>query len=182
MEIYGRLDMRGKFWVQRATRITDLLWTAAAVSRVVYSKTDDSMWFGGQTKWRQITNVTDLINGGQKMVFMDWPLPVDWTLETSDVNDRAILLVNNNTQIGDKGGSWTISGMNSQDTKHSHYAPGGVGLPTTSRAVGASEIYSRSSNLSHRHYIGNDANHSHSFDGAWRPAHTKAIVGTYSGV
>lgn len=181
MDIYGRLNMRGKFWVQRATRITDLLWTAAAVGRVVYSKEDDSMWFGGQTRWRQITHVSDLVNNGQKMVFMDYPLPDDWTIEDSGNSDRSILLTNNNTQIGDVGGSWTITGMNTQDTRHKHYAPDGIGLPTSGRSVGRSEIYTSASNMSHRHYMNNDELHTHAFDGSWRPQHTLAIVGVYDG-
>lgn len=182
MKIYGRIDMRGKFWVQRATRITDLIWTAAAISRIVYSKEDDSIWFGGKTRWRQITHGTDLVNTGQKMIFMSYPLPVDWTIEDTGNNDKSIMVTNNNTQIGDSGGSWTITGMNTQDTRHTHFAPNGFGLPTTGRAVGASEIYTSGSNMSHRHYMSYDSLHSHAFDGSWRPHHVKGIVGVYNGV
>ena len=180
MDVYGRLDMRGKFWVQRASRITDLVWTAAAVARLVYAKQTDGLWFGGETQWRQLTHARDLINDGQRLVFMTYPLPTNWTLETDGINDRAILVTNNNTQIGRTGGSWIISGMDTQDARHNHFATAGIGLPNTSRVVGSSEIYSRSANLSHRHYMSNDEKHTHTFDGSWRPAYTKAVIGYYN--
>ena len=181
MDVYGRMDMRGKFWVQRANRITDLVWTASAVRRLVYAKETDSLWFGGIDRWRQLTHAINLINEGQKMIFMSYPLPDNWTITTDDVDSRAVLVSSNNTQTGKTGGSWTISGMNTQSSRHNHYAPGGIGLPSTSRVVGASDIYTRASNMDHRHYMSNDSYHSHTFDGAWRPAHVKAIVGVYNG-
>lgn len=180
MKVYGRLDMRGKFWTQRASRITDLIWQHSAVSRLVFAKETDSLWFGGATRWKQLTHAKDLINDGQKMLFMSYPLPDNWTMDTSDLNDRIVYIDNNNTTTGNQGGSWIITGMNSQDVDHSHYAPNSVGLPTVSALVGSSEIYGRVSNLSHRHYMSNAEQHSHEFDGAWRPEYTLAAVGVYS--
>jgi len=179
MKIYGELNMRGRFWCRRVSRITNVIWNQDSIGRFLYAKETDSIWFGGNTDWKQITHAEDLINNGQEMLFMSYPFPDNWNIKTGDLNDRIVLTETTSSQIGDTGGSWTITGMNTQNVRHNHFAPTGMGQSNQSVLVGKSERYRYLTIPQHTHYMNNDTVHTHAFDGSWRPAYTLGSIGFY---
>jgi len=181
MKIYGKMDMRGAFWCQRAARITNVVYNANSLGKLVYAKETDTLWYGGNSRWEEIFGSTSLLNGGQKMIFMSYPLPTNWTLWTDDINDRMILLNADQNGLGDVGGSWTITGMNPQNVYHNHYAPGGMTRASSDEDVGKSDRNYYLSKEEHRHSMAYDPAHTHAFDGSWRPALIYGTVGTYNG-
>jgi hypothetical protein len=149
---------------------------------LVYAKTLDTLWFCGLTAWIEVASSTSLINANQAMIFFNYPLPDNWTLKTTNVNDRMVILEPSTlSSTGSVGGSWTITGMNNTTSTHNHYAPGGVSESSNSTSIGKSDRDDYQSRPSHRHYLSYDGTHTHTFGSAWRPALVYAITGTYNG-
>lgn len=182
MKIYGRMDNRGKLWIQRVNSIGDVQWVVDDIGRIIYAKSTDSLYFGGTSGWVKITDADDLFNIGQKLLFFSYPLPDGWTLKTdSSFDDRAVIITNDGGQVNSKGGSWVITGMQEQTLPHNHYAPLNVSQPTTFANIGSSDFYAICSDRYHRHHISLDGKHTHDFTGEWRMKWAKACEGEYTG-
>lgn len=178
MDVHG-MDLRGEFWPQRISSITDDPWQASYEGRLVYDETDQALYYASASEWVKITAVGDLFNINQKIIFASTPLPDGWNIDTS-VDDSIILTTTTGTQTGDSGGTWTISGMVA-DGSHDHFTPDNMSGPTTTAYAGASEIYTTAGSNSHKHSVPDDGSHTHDFDGLWRPVYVQFAVGVYSG-
>lgn len=107
-----------------------------------------------------------------KMMFFQTPLPPGWTVDTG-YEDRTVLLTDTLASVGNKSGNWTISGMSSAGG-HNHITNVAAGGDKRGRSELAAELMSFAS---HTHITNVAGSHTHAFDGNWRPAYAKAIVG-----
>ncbi|MHA2030692.1 MAG: hypothetical protein ACW99Q_15005 [Candidatus Kariarchaeaceae archaeon] len=133
--------------------------------------------------WIKITALGDLFNDGQRIVFASQPLPAGWNLVTSSdgttLNDKMIMMTNSQSEVGDIGGSWFISGMVA-NSKHKHFTPSQMGNPTTTLVRGTSELFYFAAFRNHKHTLNNTGNHTHTFDGTWRPLNVTYIMGEFT--
>jgi hypothetical protein len=125
------------------------------------------------------------------MVFKQNSAPTKWTFKSED-NDRTLLNTSTESEGGDTGGTWTISGFGgttdghtltvSEIPAHDHditctYNTGASGsvprASNSSATTGSTE--STGGGGSHSHDI-SDTNMSH--DGSWRPSYVKVITCT----
>jgi len=178
MNVYG-MDIRGKLWVQRISKISYFPWSSADIGRIVFDDNSGNIYFGAQTSWKKPQATLDLFNTGQEVVFASTPLSTGWNIKTG-VSDRAIMLTSNPNHIGTMGGSWIISGMTSSGS-HIHYAPYGLGYSTVNGERTLSDIVDSVPDIEHLHSINAGGTHSHSFDGSWRPAYVSYAVGVFQG-
>jgi hypothetical protein len=178
MNVHG-MDIRGKFWIQRIPRISDIPWTPAAVGRLLYEDATNQIYFGANSQWRKPQSTSDLFNTGQEIVFASTPLPTGWNIKP-DMADKLIFLTNTQSQVGVQGGSWLITGLTASGS-HNHFAPTGLGPALIDGRRGLSDITAHVPLQTHTHEMYYDGNHVHSFDGSWRPQYRFIAVGVFAG-
>lgn len=179
MNVHG-MDIRGKFWIQRIPRIQDTPWVPASVGRLLYEDATNQIWFGANSQWSKPQSTSDLFNTGQEILFASTPLPTGWNIKTG-LSDRMIFITNSQSQVGQAGGSWVITGVVANGA-HNHFAPIGIGTggePSGRR--GLSDITAYVPNQQHTHQLNYDGNHVHTFSGAWRPLHRHIAIGVFQG-
>lgn len=177
MDVHG-IDLKGKFWPQRISSIIDDPWQADYESRIVYDESDQALYFATDAEWVKITAVGDLFNIGQKVIFVS-SLPAGWNIDIS-LDDKIILVTNDEDEIGEVGGQWAITGMVTAGS-HDHFTPEQMSGPTITALAGASEIYTLAGTSSHKHDINFGGEHIHTFQGIWRPPYALLAVGVYEG-
>ena len=142
--------------------------------RLIYCETNKRFYIGDVNSWNMLSTSYDVFDQGTKVLMGYYPLPTGWNLDTS-FNDRLALLDNNESNIGNTGGSWTISGMYS-DGQHTHSSS------TASIGTASSSATNKVKNSSlhlHRHIASADGYHDHTFDGTWRPYYKTYCVAEY---
>ena len=107
-----------------------------------------------------------------KMVFVSYPLPMGWVLDTT-ANDKTLIIQNSSTGIGDSAGSWNISGFNAAGG-HSHSLGTSNYNIRYPQSTQASFYIARAE---HKHSVSSEGNHTHTQDGTWRPAFKKSCIG-----
>lgn len=158
---------------------------------------------GGGTRFAKLSDVQGVLHSpsGGVLQWGSTVVPAGWSLVTSNVNDRVVLLTSTLGDAGAVGGSWSLSGLSATTTvdghaltenelpSHSHPSPGGGG--TNFSIFGASSPTIDSSvepgtantgffaatgvtggNAAHSH----TANTSVSSGSAWRPLYRKFVV------
>jgi hypothetical protein len=128
------------------------------------------------TDWLLVTTPYDIMSSGTEILMGTYPFPTGWTISSS-YDDRMVMLTNTTGEIGNTGGSWTITGIDSQGA-HNH--GGSTGTPSATVRVGGSDIYTRGGSQTHSHSIETQGLHQHTFDGNWRPAYVKFAVAQYT--
>lgn len=178
MKVHGTVNLLGDFWPQRTSDIAEVEWSAEDEGRILYDSDNDDLYYGSSIGWEELTGASDLFIAGTTLVFAS-TLPTGWNIET-DVDDKVIILTSSTSQIGAFGGQWVITGFSSTGS-HNHYTPGSMSGPlgtfidakTGSRSIVAAKT--------HKHTLPSKGNHTHIFDGNWRPARVKFAVGIYGG-
>lgn len=176
MKVYG-MDIKGKLWIQRISKISYNPWTPSDISRIVYDDDADNIYFAANTEWIRPQSTSDLFNPLQEIIFASTPLPPGWNIKLG-VADRMIFVTDNPDLASLTGGSWTISGMNSSGS-HNHFAPLGVGYASITGPRGLSDITGWFPVIEHTHNISAGGTHSHAFDGSWRPQYRLVAVGVF---
>jgi len=177
LKIYGTVNILGKFWPQRTSDIVDVVWTANDEGRILYDLDNNHFYYGTSSKWQKISDIDDLFSIGTNLIFAS-VLPTGWNIK--DVDDKVIMLTDYSNQIGDIGGSWIITGGSSAGN-HKHFTTAGLGLSDTNVNAKVRTGDNKMANKSHKHTFTNTGNHSHTFDGSWRPSSVKLAVGVYQG-
>jgi hypothetical protein len=177
MKFYG-IDSVSKFFIQKVSTVVGLTHRGLTdEGRIVYNLTDDHLYAASNTTWVKVSISDDIYDNGVKQLFLNYPLPANWTIDTTH-NDRMVVLASSSSIVNTTGGTWTISGI-VQNGSHSH--SGRTGLPYGSTVyAGKSDISGRGAEDDHYHNMSTTGDHQHTFDGVWRPAYTNAIIATYS--
>jgi hypothetical protein len=177
MKFYG-IDIQNKFFVQIVSTVVGLAHAGATdEGRIVYNLTDDHLYTASQSTWNKIVISTDIYSNGTKQLFLNYPLPANWTIDAAH-NDRMLVLSQNGSFANGIYGSWTITGIS---TTGNHNHGGYTGLPY-GRTIyaGKSDREGYGGEDNHLHSMSTAGNHQHTFDGAWRPAYVNGIKATYS--
>jgi hypothetical protein len=177
MKFYG-IDAVSKFFVQKVSTVVGLTHNGLTdEGRILYNLTDDHLYVASQSSWVKISISTDIYDNGTKKLFLNYPLPSNWTIDTTH-NDRMLILASNSSLVNTTGGTWTITGI-STNGAHSH--GGYTGLPYGSTVyAGKSDREGYGGEDNHLHSMSTAGDHQHTFDGTWRPAYTNGIIATYS--
>lgn len=176
MRIQGKVDCKGKFWAPTINYITDEVWSASKEARLFYSTQTDSLWYADSVEWKKITHAEDVINDGQKMLFLSYPLPDSWTVDTTH-NEISVLTSTTEANAGSSQGSWTITGMSGSEGVHNHSVSSGNEAAWT----GVSEGWGYLSIWWHYHFMSkSETEHTHSIDVDWKPKYVYVLKGIYS--
>lgn len=179
MKIYGDVDIRGKSWPQIAIDYTEEDFTEDIDSgRILFNAGDNCLYFGAKNEWVKITDTNDLINAGQRLIFCNEILPTGYTLV--DIDDKTIIITNSLSSVGLESGSWIISDTE-YSANHNHYSSSGMGYASRTIGRGTSEIHAVAGGRYHKHTLSSAGRHKHTFQGTWRPAYMKYILGEYEG-
>lgn len=176
MKVYGTVNILGKFWPQRSSDISEVSWSAEDEGRILYDSDNDKLYYGTSSKWQKVSDIDDLFSIQTTLLFAS-VLPTGWNISSD--NDKVIMLTGSGSLVGQTGGSWIITGA-STDGKHKHFTPSGLGKPGTSQwrvRIGDWLV----ANKNHKHTFNNTGNHTHTFDGSWRPYSVKLAIGVYQG-
>lgn len=172
MSKFYEIDAQNKFKMQSVPDKDTYAHTQADVSRLIYSEADERLCIGTLNSWIIVATPYDILDQNTKVLFGSYPLPTGWNLDAT-FNDRAVLLTNSASTIGDETGEWTITGM-SETGDHKH---------TMSSASSYSEHRSTGSaylaSYYHTHKTYTDGDHVHSMSSSWRPYHKKYCIAEY---
>ena len=176
MKFYG-INSRGKFYVHRVIDIDNVIHRGNIdEGRLLYNIADKHLYAGSDIQWIKITTPYDIFLAGTKILFNSYPLPDNWTVDTT-YNDSTIILTTDMGSTFTSGGTWNITGIQASG-EHDH--GGRTGGPTSnSNYIGISDAYAYSVKTNHTHSISKDGEHQHEFDGSWRPAYILTVVATY---
>jgi hypothetical protein len=177
MKFYG-IKSRGKFWVHRVADIDTVTHEGVVdEGRLLYNYADERLYAGTESEWLKVTTRYDIFESGSKILFSSFPLPDNWTIDTT-YDDKMVLATSTMASVFTSGGTWMISGLQA-DGAHTH--GGRTGGPTNnSSKIGRSDLYAYSSTTNHTHPITSDGEHQHTIDGSWRPSYIISVVATYS--
>ena len=174
MSKYFEIDAQSKFRTHKvadqATHTHNLI---SDIARLIYSEVDERLYIGHINRWIAVSTPYDVLDQNTKMLFGAFPLPTGWNIDVT-LNDKVVLLDTNAGQIGDTGGSWTISGINSNGS-HNH------NLAYDRATIQAEIDYGQSivSSGWHGHYTTTESSHTHAHTPGWRPYNIKYCVGEY---
>lgn len=173
MSKYFEIDAKSKFRTPKvASQATHTHSGIVDKTRMIYSEADERLYIGGLSAWIGISTPYDVLDQGTKMLFGSYPLPTGWSLDTT-WNDRVILLETNAAQIGNTGGSWTITGiLGAGSHTHSFIDHATVSVDNDYGPKWLPSVY-------HGHKLSSDNSHTHSQSGSWRPYNIRYCVGEY---
>jgi hypothetical protein len=169
---FHTVDVQGKFWTQRvADKDTTHHKSITDKGRIIYSRADSKLYFGGASDWQVVMGKYDFITSDTRMMFGYFPLPDGWNINvTKDDMSVSVTLADD---VGTIEGSWTISGMEDAGV-HDH--GGFTGPPDATILVGKSDVENpRAGSNAHLHSIFADGAHMHGFNIDWRPAYVKFL-------
>lgn len=198
MKFYS-IECKGKLTLQKVDGLPSFD-SSKDEARVVYN-TNDGLTYSGNASKGEWEPTRD-IEPGTKMLFKQGTAPAGWTFQSED-NDRVLINASTQSDGGDTGGSWTISG----GSVHGHTLteaelPNVKGQFQTRRAA-YYDMHSHPkgmvTNINRSGVVKNDAggigsarrsqnrvyfefgsNHSHNHgwghDGNWRPNYVKVIT------
>lgn len=174
MSKYFEIDAQSKFRIPKvadqATHTHNLI---SDIARLIYSEADERLYIGYINRWIAVSTPYDVLDQGTKMLFGAYPLPTGWNMDTS-LNDRVVLLDTTASQIGNTGGSWTITGIYAAGS-HNHNLDGGYATITTEIDYGQATA----SSAYHGHFTSTESSHTHAHTAGWRPYNIRYCVGEY---
>ena len=174
MSKYYEIDAQGKFRIPKvADKDTEDITLISDTSRLIYSEADERLCIGTSSTWEILATPYDIFDQLTKVLIGSFPLPTGWNLETTH-NDKVALITDDVTEVEDTGGSWVISGMDT-DGAHVH----SMGNPSTIAQVDYSSEHNQFPNLYHVHSVSSDGGHVHVMDGLWRPYHIYYCIAEY---
>jgi len=175
---YDKVQMQGKLWLHRVADVdTTRHRTGTDEGRLIYSRSDEKLYYGQNADWKKIVDAQDVITTGTKMLMTRFPIPDSWNI-VEDNDDVTIIITNVSATVGDTGGTWIIDSMTGETGSHDH--DGETGPPVNDFAwLGKSDFSGAVPADHHTHNIQSDGLHSHAFDGSWRPEHSKTIEVEY---
>ena len=173
MSKFFEIDAQSEFRVHKvADQATETHNLISDIARLIYSEVDERLYMGYINRWVSVSTPYDVLDQNTKMLFGSFPLPTGWNLDAT-FNDRVVLLDTNASQIGDTGGSWTITGINANGS-HNHNFTG-----TSSIKVEVDYGQSIVSSSYHSHFTTTESNHTHAHTPGWRPYNIRYCVGEY---
>ena len=172
---FDKVEVIGNIWLHRvADKDTERHRTGKDEGRFIYAQAQQNVYYGTSSDWQIIATKYSVLDSGTRMLMGKFPLPTGWNIVITN-DGKAVLISNAGSEVGDPGGSWTITGLDSQGS-HNHTT--GFGYPREVRGTdNLDNVYL--ANYSHRHSIAVDGLHSHTFDGTWRPAYVKFCEAEY---
>lgn len=173
---FHKIDTRGKIWIPNERKLADVPHNGSVdEGRIFYTKIEDAVYYGDRDEWQKIARQEDVITDQSKMIMGSYPIPNYWNIDTGS-NDLIPIISDTESEAGNYGGNWYISGF---DDQGSHDHTGITGLPNYATVLGASEIYTTVARDNHRHTITVDGLHNHTFNGSWRPRYKKYFIVRY---
>ncbi len=170
---FHRINTQGKIWIQRVDDVSLIGHTASDEGRMVYSRSDNKLYIATSTTWLALSIKYSVLTAGTTLLFGAYPLPIGWNI--TSYNDVIVSITNSSGSVGSFNGGWTITGFGAAGG-HDHggmtTAPDDVYVtpsdnnPDYTLDAEVVETY-------HGHSIMADGNHSHSFNGSWRPRSVK---------
>ena len=183
MSVFHEIDVQGKHILTQVNDI-DFVTHRGTIDkgRMLYSLADEAVYYGTGVAWVKLPSIFDIFPRHTKILMGSYPLPAGfepWIEPTWD-NELIILFTSNLNLCGSVPGTntWEITGL---QTGGKHYHGNKTGRPTSTAAIGKSEIYGTAASVTHRHNISMDGEHFHSFDGSWTPVHTHYLPANYVG-
>jgi len=174
MSKYFEIDAKSKFRIHKvkdhATHIHNGI---VDKTRLIYSEEDERLYIGEVSDWIAISTPYDIFDQNTKMLFGSYPLPTGWNIDTT-YNDKVVLLETDAGQIGDTGGSWTITGIFGGGS-HNHNI--NKSIATIKNWVDGGGRFVAA--WYHGHFTSDEATHTHSHSPAWRPYNIRYCVGEY---
>jgi len=175
---YDKVQLRGKLWLHRVADKDDHRHrTGTDEGRMIYSESDESIYYGKTDDWEKVVSSQDVISTGTKFLMSRFPIPDSWNILTSN-DDITVLVTDTSGEVGDTGGTWAIDSMTGSTGAHDHSGLTGKVASYTAH-LGSSEISGTVQTHLHKHSIQSDGLHAHTFDGTWRPAHIKMCEVAY---
>ena len=174
MSKYFEIDAQSKFRSHKITDQATQTHTLSDLARLIYSEADERLYIGGVNSWIAVSTPYDVLDQGTKMLFGAYPLPTGWNMETS-LNDKVVLLDTTASQIGNTGGSWTITGINGAGNHNHNIVPADYATLSVEIDYGqdiCSSVY-------HSHFTTTESNHTHAHTAGWRPYNIRYCVGEY---
>jgi hypothetical protein len=169
---FHRINDQGKIWIQRVDDVTLIGHTAADEGRMVYSKSNEKIYIATDTEWLVLATKYAVIESGSKMLFGSYPLPPGWNITA--YNDVIVSITNSSGSIGSLDGSWVITGFGSEGSHdHGGYVES-ANVTVWSEWTGSITTAA----TTHKHSLLSDGNHTHTFDGTWRPTNVKFCEAT----
>lgn len=171
---FHRINTQGRIWIQRVDDVSLIGHTADDEGRMLYSKSDDKVYIATSTEWLILATKYSVLTAGSTLLFGSYPLPTGWNI--TSYNDAIVSITNSSGSVGSFSGGWTITGFGAAGTHdHGGYATydndwmrvtqGGLYRDDLSDYEAPSYI--------HKHSIVSDGNHTHTFNGTWRPSNMK---------
>jgi len=167
---YHRINTQGKIWIQR---VDDVDVVAVDEGGLLYSRSNDEIYIGTSTEWLSLSTKYSVLTAGSKLLFGSYPIPTGWNI--TSYNDVIVHLTDTSGSVGSLAGAWKITGFGSGGS-HDHggntstpdniYASWGDNNPDYVLNIPTCSTF-------HGHTISSVGNHSHTFDGAWRPRSVK---------
>jgi len=170
---FHEINGQGEIWIQRVDDINLIGHTSDDESRLVYSKSNDKVYIGTSTEWRDLAIEYSVMEQGAKMLFGSYPLPIGWNI--GNRNDEVVLITNSSGSIGAESGTWVISQMNNSNAHDHGGRTNRATVKISLKKYDAHKVYRPLWN--HRHSIMADGIHTHTFDGNWRPEYIKFCEG-----
>jgi hypothetical protein len=170
---FHEIDIKGYFKLPIEANISSVTHLGSAdEGRIFYSSGQDTIYYGTNTTFVRIPGKYDIYENGDVVLMGTYPFPNYWTL--INYGSRGIRIVSTGSSAGAVGGTWTITGCDTQGA-HTHT----TGTATQLDSIGKDDSYADTSPSTHTHTMEYDGLHTHAFDGNWRPAWVKFVAARY---
>ena len=183
MSIYHEIDVYGKHILQKVNNIENFPHAGEDdKGRMLYSRSDSAIYYGTSTAWVKLPSIFDIFPRHTKVLMASYPLPPGFEIwNATEWNNQMVMFTSDLDLIGTVPGTstWTITGLQNSDK---HYHGNKTGRPSLNVSIGKSEIYGVAGSITHRHNIIMDGQHTHAFDGSWKPTRTHYLPVNYVGI
>lgn len=177
MKVYGIVNILGKFWPQRTSAISEVDWSVEDEGRILFDGDNSDFYYGSSTGWEKLESRTNVFSFGSKLIFAS-TLPTNWNIDLTIESDPVVVLSGWGLLIGRRNGDWEITGMNDSGS-HDHYTPDNLGVASETVEFSDDDPDEVVSAESHKHTLTYGGSHSHTFDGTWKPAYVRFVIGEY---
>jgi len=170
---FHRINTQGKIWLQRVDDVSLIGHIASDEGRMVYSRSDEKIYIATSTEWLELSTEFSVLTAGTTLLFGAYPLPTGWNI--TNYNDVIVSITDSSDSIGSFAGGWTITGFGNAGS-HDH---GGTTTQPDSLYISTAAdnpdyvLDNQYVDRYHTHSLIGDGDHSHSFNGIWRPSNIK---------
>jgi len=183
MSIYHEINVYGKHILQKVDDILNFPHAGEVdKGRMLYSISNEAVYYGTRTTWVKLPSIFDIFPEDTKILMASYPLPPGFEIwSEASWDEQMVIFTSDLDLIGTVPGTstWTITGLQNSTT---HYHGNKTGRPTVNVSIGKSDFYGVAGSIAHRHNISMDGQHTHTFDGSWRPSHTNYLPVNYIGI